>query len=82
MLTAEVRVTYKKNVSDPQGLTVKHALESLGYRNLKEVRIGKLITVKLDAKNGKAAERDVKKMCRELLANPVVEDYSFEIRSE
>ena len=82
MLTAEIYVTYKKNVVDPQGLTVKHALESLGFRNLKEVRMGKLIKVKLGAKNRSSARRDIKNMCRKLLANPVVEDYSFEITEQ
>lgn len=80
MLKAEIYVTCKKSVSDPQGLVVRHALESLGFRNLKEVRIGKFITIEIDTKNKKKAKRTVDNMCRKLLANPIIEDYSFRIK--
>ncbi len=78
-MEAEIYVTLKKTVADPQGLTVKHALESLGYDNVKGVRMGKLVTVKLKAKNKKEAAAQIKSMCGKLLANPVIEDYSFKI---
>ena len=79
MLEAEIYIRLKKTVSDPQGLTVKHALQSLGYQNLEEVRVGKFITVKLNSKDKKEAKQKTDEMCRKLLANPIIEDYSFKI---
>jgi len=79
MLEAEIYITLKKTVSDPQGLTIKHALESLGYKNLEEVRVGKLITIKLSSKDKKEAEQKLDEMCQKLLANPIIEDYSVKI---
>jgi phosphoribosylformylglycinamidine synthase PurS subunit len=79
MLKAEIYVTLKKTVSDPQGLTIKHALASLNFKEVEEVRIGKLIAMKLNLKNKKEAQRKLEEMCKKLLANPVIEDYSFQI---
>ena len=79
MLEVEIYIRLKKTVSDPQGLTVKHALQSLGYQNLEEVRVGKFITVKLNSKDKKEAKQRADEMCRKLLANPIIEDYSFKI---
>jgi phosphoribosylformylglycinamidine synthase PurS subunit len=79
MLEAEIYITLKKTVSDPQGLTIRHALTSLGYRDLEEVRFGKLVTVRLSSKDRKEAEHKVDEMCKKLLANPIIEDYSFKI---
>jgi len=79
MMEVEIYIKLKKTVSDPQGLTVKHALESLGYQNLEEVRVGKFITVKLNSKDKKEAKQRSDEMCQKLLANPIIEDYSFKI---
>ena len=79
MLEVEIYVTLKKTVSDPQGLTVKHALESSGYQNLEEVRVGKLVTIKISSKDKKEAKERVDEMCQKLLANPIIEDYNFKI---
>jgi phosphoribosylformylglycinamidine synthase len=79
MLKAEIYIMLKKTVSDPQGLTIKHALESLGYKDLEEVRFGKLITVKLKTDNKKEARKKLNEMCKKLLANPIIEDYDFKI---
>jgi len=79
MLRAEIFVTLKRTVADPQGLTIKHALESLGYKDLTDVRMGKLMTVKLNFKDKKRAKREIKQMCKKLLANPIIEDYQFKI---
>jgi phosphoribosylformylglycinamidine synthase len=79
MLKAFVYITLKETVADPQGLTVKHALESLGYKGVEEVRMGKYITLKLKSKDKKAAEVEVNEMCKKLLANPIIEDYRFEV---
>jgi phosphoribosylformylglycinamidine synthase PurS subunit len=80
MLEAEIYITLKKTVSDPQGLTIKHALESLGYQNLEEVRVGKLVTIKLSSKDKKKAKQKLDEMCQKLLANPIIEDYHFKIK--
>ena len=80
MLKAEISITLKRTVADPQGLTVKHALESLGYKDLADVRIGKLVVIKLNFKDKKRAEREIDEMCKKLLANTIIEDYSFSIK--
>jgi phosphoribosylformylglycinamidine synthase PurS subunit len=82
MLKAEINITLKRTVSDPQGLAIKHALESLGYKDLDDVRMGKLIVIKLNFKDKKKAEREINEMCKKLLANPIIEDYHFKIKEE
>lgn len=79
MLEAEVYVTLKKTVADPQGLTVKHALESLGYKDIEGVRMGKLVKMKLKSRNAEKAKKEVAEMCKKLLSNPIIEEYSFKI---
>ena len=80
MLEAEIYITLKKTVSDPQGLTIKHALESLGYKSLEEVRVGKLVTIQLSSKDKKKAKQKLNEMCQKLLANPIIEDYNLKIK--
>ena len=80
MLKAEINITLKRTVADPQGLTIKHALESLGYKDLADVRMGKLVVIKLNLKDKQRAKRQVNQMCKKLLANPIIEDYSFSIK--
>jgi len=82
MLQAEIHITLKKAVSDPQGLTIKHALDSLNYKEVGEVRVGKLITIKLNLRSKKDAEKELDQMCKKLLANPIIEDYSFQIKED
>lgn len=82
MLRAEINVTLKKTVSDPQGLVIKHSLESLGYKGLKDVRFGKLMIIELGYKDKKRATEEVGQMCKKLLANPIIENYSFKIKEE
>jgi len=82
MFEAEIDVTLKKTVADPQGLAVKHALDSLSYAGVEEVRVGKVITIRLDADNSEDARTRVDDMCRKLLANPIIEDYTFRIKEE
>ncbi|MCK4859303.1 MAG: phosphoribosylformylglycinamidine synthase subunit PurS [Candidatus Omnitrophica bacterium] len=79
MFEAKIYITLKETVADPQGLTIKHSLESLGYKGLQKVRIGKLITIRLDVKSKKEAEKQIKEMCEKLLANPIIENYNFKI---
>lgn len=75
-----VFVTPKKNVLDPQGAAVGHALESLGFRGLKSTRVGKLIELEVDGASDDAAFRArLDQVCRDLLSNPVIEDFRYEI---
>jgi phosphoribosylformylglycinamidine synthase len=77
MLTAKIYITLKKGVLDPQGVTIQDALHNLGYSQVREARVGKLIEVALNSISREEAEQQVHKMCKELLANPVIEQYEF-----
>lgn len=79
MLRVKIFVTLKNGVVDPQGITIKGALESLGYEGIANVRLGKYIQMELNWKSGKEAEKDIEEMCQKLLANPVIENYRYEI---
>ena len=76
---AEIRVMLKPSVNDPQGLSIRNALHSLGFANVDDVRAGKLIQVRLEAADQPAAEAAVERMCAQLLANPVIETFSFSL---
>ena len=73
---ADIRVLLKPSVNDPQGLSIRNALRTLGF-HVDEVRAGKLIQVRLNAEDRAAAEAAVDEMCQKLLANPVIEVYEF-----
>jgi phosphoribosylformylglycinamidine synthase PurS subunit len=79
--TARIRVTLKPAVNDPQGLAIRGGLHQLGFADVANVRAGKFFEVNLHAADREAAEKLVGDMCRRLLANPVIEDYSFELSS-
>jgi phosphoribosylformylglycinamidine synthase subunit PurS len=79
-MKARVHVTLKDGVLDPQGEAVRHALGSLGFDGVGEVRIGKVIEVDLAATDPGAARAEVDEMCRKLLANTVIENYDVEIQ--
>ena len=79
MWLAEVYVTLKPVVNDPQGLAIKGGLRTLGFDTVESVRAGKYIEIKLEAGDRVAAEDAVRQMCIKLLANPVIEDFRFEL---
>ncbi|MDP2743754.1 MAG: phosphoribosylformylglycinamidine synthase subunit PurS [Dehalococcoidia bacterium] len=79
MYLAMVYVTLKPTVNDPQGLTIQGALHTLGFGSVKSVRAGKYLEIKLDGKTQAEASDTVQKMCRQLLANPVIENFRFEM---
>ncbi len=79
-MKARVHVTLKQGVLDPQGEAVRHALGSLGFDGVGEVRIGKVIEVDLEGRDTASARAEVDEMCRKLLANTVIEDYRVEIQ--
>ena len=76
-----VIVTLKKDVLDPQGKTIKQALEGMSFKNINDVRQGKYFEIEIDEKNLKKGEEKVEEMCKKLLANLVIEDYKI-IRSQ
>jgi len=78
-MTAIVNVFLKEGVLDPQGKAAHHALDSLGFSGVTDVRIGKQIIIKLESDDRASAEAEVKEMCETLLANTVIEDYTIEI---
>jgi phosphoribosylformylglycinamidine synthase PurS subunit len=82
MLTAKIYVTLKPGVLDAQGDTVKSALEILGFTGVEDVRIGKFMVVTLNSATREQANAQVEEMCRRLLANPVIEEYTFEVEGE
>jgi phosphoribosylformylglycinamidine synthase len=76
---AKVYVTLKPTVNDPQGLTIKGGLHSLGFSSVESVRAGKYMEIRLDGNSRQEAERLLNEMCRQLLANPIIENYRFEL---
>ncbi len=78
-MKANVIVTLKKEVSDPQGFAVQQALGSMEYKGVQNVRVGKFFEVKLDGMTREQAEAQLHEMAEKILSNPVVEDYRFEI---
>ena len=74
-----VQVVLKAGVLDPQGKAIGNALATLGFNGIGEVRQGKLIELELAETDPARAREQAEAMCRELLANPVIEDYAIEI---
>ena len=79
MYLARVYVTLKPTVNDPQGLTVLGALHSLGFSSAKDVRAGKYLEIRIDEEDEAKAEAQVQEMGQKLLANPVIEEFRFEL---
>jgi phosphoribosylformylglycinamidine synthase len=79
MYLAKVYITLKPTVNDPQGLTIKGALHNLGFTSVEDVRAGKYIEIRINEKDLAKAKEQVNEMCRNLLANPVIENYRFEL---
>ncbi len=77
-----VLVRLKPGILDVQGAAVKRALAGLGFADLAELRVGKVIEVELDARTPEGARERVGEMCRQLLANPILEDYTIEMADD
>lgn len=76
---AKIFVTLRPSVLDPAGVAVQSGLKQLGYENVDQVRIGKYVEVTLFADNEEAARHDLDQICDQMLANPVIENYRFEL---
>lgn len=79
MFKAKISITLKKGLLDPQGKTIGSSLKSLGYKDIAEVKVGKLIEIKMSAKDKNQASKMTEEMCKKLLANPVIEVFAYEI---
>jgi phosphoribosylformylglycinamidine synthase len=79
---ARVYVTLKSTVNDPVGQTIRGGLRDLGFATVEGVRSGKYMEVRIDEVSETAASAAVRGMCEQLLANPVIEDYRFELELE
>jgi phosphoribosylformylglycinamidine synthase len=82
MMRVKIFVSLKRGVLDPQGKAIERSLHTLGYEEVREVRAGKYIELELDAASRAAAELRIREFCDKLLANPVIEDFRFEINAE
>ena len=80
-MKAYVYVSLKKTVLDPQGKTIQGALKKMGYQGVEDIRQGKYFEITLgDGLDKAAAEKEVERIAREVLTNPVIEEFSFELK--
>jgi phosphoribosylformylglycinamidine synthase len=80
MYLAKIYIRLKPTVNDPQGLTIKGALHNLGFNEVTSVRMGKYVEVKIEENEQNRVQEQVNEMCRKLLANPIIENYAFELK--
>ena len=78
-MKAKIYVTLKQGIHDPQGHAIQQSLTTLGFDNVSKVRMGKLLEVELQDTESQKAESTIKSMCEQLLANPVIEDFRYEL---
>jgi phosphoribosylformylglycinamidine synthase len=79
-MKARIRITLKNGVLDPQGKAIQNALSALGITGVNDVRQGKYIEVELAETSEDAAKATVERMCKDLLANSVIENYAYELQ--
>lgn len=79
-MRAKIHVTLKQGILDPQGKAIEHALDSLGFKNTANMRVGKYMEVDVNEADRVKADAQVKQMCEKLLANTVIEDYRYELQ--
>ncbi|MCE5296034.1 MAG: phosphoribosylformylglycinamidine synthase subunit PurS [Euryarchaeota archaeon] len=79
MVVAEIRIELKQGVADPEGQNTKKALELLGFKGIKNVKSIKVFDIELDA-DAAEAKKAGEEMCRKLLANPVIQKFSVQIK--
>ena len=80
-MKAKVYVTLKPSVLDPQGKAIHHSVESLGYRSISDIRQGKYFEVTFDTGSESDARDAAEKLAKDVLANPIIEDYRVEIEA-
>ena len=78
-MKAKIHVTLKQGILDPQGKAIEHALDSLGFKNAENVRVGKYMELDVKETDKTKAEAQVRQMCEKLLANTIIEEYRYEL---
>jgi len=78
-MRVKIFVSLKNGVLDPQGKAIERSLHTFGYNEVRDLRMGKFLELEVDAPSRENAEARIREMCDKLLANPVIEDYRFEI---
>ena len=81
-MKAIVQVRLKNGILDPQGKTVNNALHHLGFQNIDNVRVGKLIEFEINESDKEKAFQLIEDACKKLLSNPVIEDFTYELGEE
>jgi len=81
-MRVKIFVSLKRGVLDPQGKAIERSLHSLGYPEVQDVRMGKYLELDIEAVSRETADLRIREICDKLLANPVIEDYRFEITNE
>jgi phosphoribosylformylglycinamidine synthase subunit PurS len=79
MFRVSVYVTPKAGILDPQGATIERTLPALGFEGVKNIRVGRFITLDVEGTDADTVRKDVDDMCRRLLANLIIEDYRFDV---
>lgn len=82
MYLAKIYITLKPTVNDPQGLTIKGALYHLGFINVEDIRAGKYLEIRVNEEDIEKVRKQTTEMCQKLLANPVIENFRFELEKE
>ncbi|OMH40612.1 phosphoribosylformylglycinamidine synthase subunit PurS [Desulfurobacterium indicum] len=75
----KIFISYREGILDPQGVAVEKAAHSLGFEKVKNVRVGKYITMEIEASSKEEVENEIREMAKRFLVNPVIEEYTFEI---
>ena len=81
-MQVKVFVTPRKGILDPQGRAVESSLKSLGFQSVANVKVGQYIVLEIDTRSPADARDQVKRMCEQLLANPLIEDFTFEVDAQ
>ncbi|MBF6571502.1 MAG: phosphoribosylformylglycinamidine synthase subunit PurS [Candidatus Binataceae bacterium] len=81
-MQVKVFITPRKGILDPQGRAVEQALKTLGFNQIADVRVGRYIVLEVAGASAAGVREAAKKMCEQLLANPLIEDYRFEVGAE
>ena len=82
MIKATIHVTLKPGILDPQGRAIRQSLGNLGFSVVNDVRVGKFLEIELHEQDPAQAEAQLKAMCEQLLANPVIEQYRYELEHQ
>ena len=82
MFHSSVTITLRKSILDPQGKAVEQAAHSLGFNGVQNLRIGKHVEFSLESGSQKEAEKATEEICKKLLSNPVMEDYTYIVKKD